>query len=84
LTALVSAAEKNDPTHSAPSAINPVSSAHINAQLRYAFTHRLCVTEIASFNLAQSGSYAGFRNFVPKGRDPLDEWRVSILLPVVD
>ena len=68
----------------APSAINPVSVTHINTQLRYALTHRLSVAKISGFNLAEPGSNAGFRNFVPKRRDPLDERRTSILISVVD
>jgi hypothetical protein len=65
-------------------AINPVTGTDINAQLRHTLAHWLSVTEIAGFDLAQSCRDAGFRNFVSKRRDPLDERRTSVLIPVVD
>src|ERR1019366_7596752 len=84
LAVFISSAEKDDPMLAVPSAIYPIPSANINTQRRHAFAHRLSVTEIAGFNLPQSCRDAGFRNFVPKRRDPLDERRTSVLIPVVD
>lgn len=67
-----------------PAAIDSVSGADMNPQLRHTLTHRLCVAKIARFDLSQSSSDPGFCLFVAECRDPLYKRRTSVLFLVVD
>jgi len=67
-----------------PPAIHSVASAHMNAQLRHALTHRLCVAQIARFNLVESGSNTDLGSLVTKAAEPIGIWFAPILALVTD
>ena len=68
----------------APSAIHSVSGSNVKSQFHYAFANGLRIAKVAGFELPQSGRDTGFRHFVSKCRDPLDERGTPIFIPVVD
>jgi hypothetical protein len=84
LAVFIPAAKKNHPVLAVPPAINAVSSANINAQLRHTLAHRFRIAHIAGFDLPQSGIDASLRQSVAKSCHPLSERVSPVLFPVVD
>jgi hypothetical protein len=52
-------------------AVNPVSGSNVNPQFRHTFTDRLCIAEVAGFDLSQPRCNPGFCYFVSKRHHPL-------------
>jgi len=84
LCGFIPSAEEDDPPLTVSSAINPVPSAHVDAQFGHALAHGLGIAEIAGLDLPQSGSDPGLGYLVPQRGDPLDERRTSIVFLVLD
>jgi len=67
-----------------PSAIHPVTSSHMNPQLRHAPTDSLRIAQIAGFDLAHPHNNLSQSFGVAKCRHPLSKWVSPVLFLVVN
>jgi hypothetical protein len=56
----------------------------MNAQFRYSLAHRLRVTQVAGFELAESGGDANLGHFIAKSAKPFGVRFAPILVLVTD
>ncbi len=67
-----------------PSAVHPISGAHVDTQFGYALAHWLPVPEVPGLDLAQPGCNSGPRHLVAKAAEPFRIRFTTILLLVAD
>jgi hypothetical protein len=65
-------------------AVDAVTGSHVYAQFDYAIANGFDITEVASFNLSQSGADSGFCQNITQFVEPFCKRFPSILMPIAD